>query len=82
MLQGKFSIFPKKNELLVERFKRKEKKITKFYLAIYPFEGRNMHQTLCFLILRRIKRLGVQPFGFVANYYAILISFAEEIRIA
>ena len=79
MLQGKFSIYPKKNELLVERFKRKEKRITKFYLAIYPFEGRNMHQTLGFLILRRIKRLGVQPFGFVANDYAILISFAEEI---
>ena len=38
-----------------------------------------MHQTLGFLILRRIKRLGVQPFGFVANDYAILISFAEEI---
>ena len=65
---------------MVEKFQRKEKKLKKFYLAIYPFEGRNMHQTLGFLILRRIKRLGIQPFGFVANDYAILISFSKQIN--
>ena len=48
-------------------------------MALHPFEGRYTHQTLGFLILRRIKKLGVQPFGFVANDYSILFSFSKEI---
>ncbi len=79
-LQTKFSSFPKENELLVETFKRKNGKQEKYYMAVHPFEGRNTHQTLGFLILRRIKKLGVQPFGFVANDYSILFSFSKEIE--
>ena len=79
-LQTKFSSFPKENEFLVETFKRKNGKHEKYYLAVHPFEGRNTHQTLGFLILRRIKKLGVQPFGFVANDYSILFSFSKEIE--
>jgi len=79
-LQAKFSSFPKENELLVETFKRKNGRQEKYYMAIHPFEGRNTHQTLGFLILRRIKKLGVQPFGFVANDYSILFSFSKEIK--
>ena len=78
-LQTRFSSLPKDNELLVETFHRKSGKQKKYYLAVHPFEGRNTHQTLGFLILRRIKKLGVQPFGFVANDYSILFSFSEEI---
>ncbi len=79
-LQKKFSSFPKENEFLVETFKRKNGKHEKYYMAVHPFEGRNTHQTLGFLILRRIKKLGVQPFGFVANDYSILFSFSKEIE--
>ena len=79
-LQTKFSSFPKENEFLVETFKRKNGKHDKYYMAVHPFEGRNTHQTLGFLILRRIKKLGVQPFGFVANDYSILFSFSKEIE--
>ncbi len=79
-LQAKFSSFPKENEFLVETFKRKNGKQEKYYMAVHPFEGRNTHQTLGFLILRRIKKLGVQPFGFVANDYSILFSFSKEIE--
>ena len=79
-LQTKFSSFPKENEFLVESFKRKNGKQEKYYMAVHPFEGRNTHQTLGFLILRRIKKLGVQPFGFVANDYSILFSFSKEIE--
>jgi ATP-dependent Lhr-like helicase len=79
-LQAKFSSFPKESEFLVETFKRKNGKHEKYYLAVHPFEGRNTHQTLGFLILRRIKKLGVQPFGFVANDYSILFSFSKEIE--
>ena len=79
-LQAKFSSFPKENEFLVETFKRKNGKHKKYYMAVHPFEGRNTHQTLGFLILRRIKKLGVQPFGFVANDYSILFSFSKEIE--
>ena len=79
-LQTKFSSFPKENEFLVETFKRKNGKQEKYYMAVHPFEARNTHQTLGFLILRRIKKLGVQPFGFVANDYSILFSFSKEIE--
>ena len=79
-LQTKFSSFPKENEFLVETFKRKNGKQEKYYMAVHPFEGRKTHQTLGFLILRRIKKLGVQPFGFVANDYSILFSFSKEIE--
>ena len=79
-LQSKFSSFPNENELLVETFKRKTGKQEKYYMALHPFEGRNTHQTLGFLILRRIKKLGIQPFGFVANDYSILFSFSQEIE--
>ena len=79
-LQTKFSSFPKENEFLVETFMRKNGKQEKYYMAVHPFEGRNTHQTLGFLILRRIKKLGVQPFGFVANDYSILFSFSKEIE--
>ena len=79
-LQTKFSSFPKEKEFLIETFKRKNGKQEKYYMAVHPFEGRNTHQTLGFLILRRIKKLGVQPFGFVANDYSILFSFSKEIE--
>ena len=79
-LQTKFSSFPKENEFLIETFKRKNGRQQKYYMAVHPFEGRNTHQTLGFLILRRIKKLGVQPFGFVANDYSILFSFSKEIE--
>ena len=79
-LQAKFSSLPKENEFLVETFTRKNGKKENYYLAVHPFEGRNAHQTLGFLILRRIKKLGIQPFGFVANDYSILFSFSKEIE--
>lgn len=66
-LQGKKSTIPTPDHMLVETFPRNGK----YYTVAYPFEGRNAHQTLGFLVLRRLARMGAKPLGFVATDYAI-----------
>ncbi len=68
-LQAKRSILPSKDRLAVEIFPRSGK----YYTIIYPFAGRSAHQTLGFLLMRRMKRRGERPLGFVATDYAIAI---------
>ena len=68
-LQKEKSLLPGTDHLLVESFPRRGK----HYLVAYPFAGRNAHQTLGFLIMRRMKRNGDKPLGFVASDYALII---------
>ncbi|MEJ0096134.1 MAG: ligase-associated DNA damage response DEXH box helicase [Methylocella sp.] len=68
-LQRQRSILPPASELLVESFPRGER----FYLALYPFEGRLAHTTLGMLLTRRMERAGLKPLGFVANDYALCV---------
>lgn len=68
-LQNERSLMPGTDHLLVETFPR----AGKHYMVAYPFAGRNAHQTLGFLIMRRMTRLGDKPLGFVATDYALVV---------
>jgi ATP-dependent helicase Lhr and Lhr-like helicase len=68
-LQARISRLPRPDRLLVESFERGEQA----HLAIYGFAGRNAHQTLGLLVTRRMEAAGLEPLGFVANDYALLI---------
>jgi ATP-dependent Lhr-like helicase len=69
------SVVPRPGELLVETFPRGNR----FYLSCYPFEGRLAHQTLGMLLTRRLERLRLRPFGFLANEYALSIWAARDL---
>lgn len=64
------SALPGADKLLVEVFPRSGR----FYTVIYPFAGRNAHQTLGFLLMRRMTRRGDKPLGFVATDYALAVT--------
>ncbi len=68
-LQQDFSRLPKPGELLLETFPEG----SRFYMVIYPFEGRLAHQTLGMLLTRRLERFGAQPLGFVATDYSLSV---------
>ncbi|MGQ0672256.1 MAG: ligase-associated DNA damage response DEXH box helicase [Hyphomicrobium sp.] len=68
-LQDEKSLIPAADEVLVETFPRSGR----HYLAVYPFEGRLAHQTLGFLLTRRLERSGARPLGFVANDYGLSV---------
>jgi ATP-dependent helicase Lhr and Lhr-like helicase len=77
-LQQEKSMLPGADHLLVECFPRQGK----FFTVIYPFAGRNAHQTLGFLLMRRMKRLGMKPLSFVATDYALaLTSFNPPLHV-
>jgi ATP-dependent Lhr-like helicase len=57
------------NQMLVETFPRADK----HYMVCYPFEGRLAQQTLGMLLTRRLERGGLQPLGFVASEYALVV---------
>ena len=67
--QSNVSNIPKRDNLLIEIFKRGNR----YYLVAYCFEGRKAHQTLGTLITKRMERFKLNPMGFVANDYAIAI---------
>jgi ATP-dependent helicase Lhr and Lhr-like helicase len=68
-LQAAKSALPRAGELLVETFPHEGR----HYLALYPFEGWNAHQSLGMLLTKRMERAGLQPLGFVASDYALAI---------
>jgi ATP-dependent Lhr-like helicase len=68
-LQARISRLPRPDRLLAETFVRGGRA----HLAIYGFAGRNAHQTLGLLVTRRMEAAGLDPLGFVANDYALLI---------
>jgi len=68
-LQAEKSVLPRAGELLAETFPHEGR----HYLALYPFEGWNAHQSLGMLLTKRMERAGLQPLGFVASDYALAI---------
>ncbi|MEM9640500.1 MAG: ligase-associated DNA damage response DEXH box helicase [Pseudomonadota bacterium] len=68
-MQHRISKLPAAGRLLAETFLRAERA----YLALYTFAGRNANQTLGLLITRRMEDAGLQPVGFVATDYALLV---------
>ncbi len=77
-LQRFRSAVPKAGEMLVETFPRADK----HYMVCYPFEGRLAHQTLGMLLTRRLERAGLQPLGFVASEYALVIWMVRDLSLA
>jgi ATP-dependent Lhr-like helicase len=77
-LQRFRSVVPKASQMLVETFPRAEK----HYMVCYPFEGRLAHQTLGMLLTRRLERAGLQPLGFVASEYALVIWMVRDLSLA
>ncbi|WP_163202438.1 hypothetical protein, partial [Citrobacter koseri] len=67
--QRDLSLIPPAEEMLLETFPRGKR----FFLVVYPFEGRLAHTTLAMLLTRRLERLGAAPLGFVCNDYAMAI---------
>jgi len=72
-IQQKRSVLPKPGQLLVETFPREGR----HYMVAYSFEGWNAHQSLGFLLTRRMEEAGLKPLGFVSNDYA-LAAFSLE----
>ena len=72
------SILPKKDQFLVECFPERGK----FYMVLYPFEGRLAHQTLGVLLTKRLERLNLKPLGFVCNDYGLAIWAVEDMGAA
>ena len=76
-LQRFKSLLPKASQMLIETFPRNDK----HYMVCYPFEGRLAHQTLGMLLTRRLERAGLQPLGFVASEYALVIWMVRDISL-
>lgn len=68
-MQQRRSVLPAPGQLLAETFPHEGL----HYLALYPFEGWNAHQSLGMLVTKRMERAGLQPLGFVASDYALAI---------
>ncbi len=66
-IQARVSELPRRDNLLVETFPRGDR----FYMVLYPFEGRLAHQTLGMLLTRRLERMRARPLGFVASDYSL-----------
>ena len=74
-IQARRSVLPRPGQLLVETFPREGR----HYMVAYSFEGWNAHQSLGFLVTRRMEAQGLKPTGFVSNDYAIACYGLEPI---
>ena len=68
-LQCQISRMPQFDRLLAETFWRGDRA----HLCLYGFAGKNAMQTLGLLVTKRMEDLGLDPLGFVATDYALLI---------
>jgi ATP-dependent helicase Lhr and Lhr-like helicase len=68
-MQAYRSQMPDPGQLLVETFPHEDR----HYMAVYPFEGWNAHQSLGMLLTRRMESRGLYPMGFVASDYALAV---------
>jgi ATP-dependent Lhr-like helicase len=73
--QQEVSRLPRPDRLLAETFPRGGLA----HLCLYGFAGRNAHQTLGLLLTRRMEAAGLDPLGFVATDYALLIWGLAEV---
>ncbi|MEM8625348.1 MAG: helicase-related protein, partial [Pseudomonadota bacterium] len=68
-LQRRYSRLPEPDRLLVETFPRGGR----HFMAVYAFAGQNADQTLGLLLSKRMEEAGLDPLGFVANDYAVML---------
>ena len=68
-LQREVSRLPKVDRLLVETFPNEGRSASVFY----GFAGRNAMQTLGLLLSKRMEDAGLNPLGFVATDYAVML---------
>ena len=73
--QAEVSRLPRPGILLAETFPRGPL----HHLCLYGFAGRNAHQTLGLLLTRRMELAGLDPMGFVATDYALLVWGLAEV---
>lgn len=73
--QNSISTMPKPGRMLVESYWRD----TTAYTCFYGFAGRNALQTLGLLLTRRMEETGLDPTGFVATDFAVLIWGLKEV---
>jgi ATP-dependent Lhr-like helicase len=74
-IQARRSVLPRPGQLLVETFPRDGR----HHMVVYSFEGWNAHQSLGFLVTRRMEAKGLKPTGFVSNDYALACYGLEPI---
>ena len=74
-IQRRVSRTPQADRLLVETFPAEDR----WHAVFYGFAGWNAHQTLGLLLTHRMEAQGLEPLGFVATDYALLISGLQEI---
>ena len=67
--QKKLSMLPPEHGLLVETFAYAKL----HYMVAYPFAGRDIHQTLGFVLTNRMEALALHPLGFTISDYGISI---------
>ena len=68
-LQNRISTMPKPGRMMIESYWRDDTA----YTCFYGFAGTNALQTLGLLLTRRMEDAGLNPIGFVATDYAVLI---------
>ncbi|MEM7497246.1 MAG: helicase-related protein, partial [Pseudomonadota bacterium] len=68
-LQERHSRLPAPDRLLVETFPRGGR----HHLVVHAFAGQNADQTLGLLLSKRMEEAGLDPLGFVANDYAVML---------
>ncbi|MBL7718022.1 MAG: ligase-associated DNA damage response DEXH box helicase [Flavipsychrobacter sp.] len=71
------SVVPHSTELLIEKIQMKEG----YYVYLYPFEGRNVHEGLGALFAYRIAQLLPMSFSIAFNDYGIELLSDQEIPI-
>ncbi|MEM9735591.1 MAG: DNA ligase-associated DEXH box helicase, partial [Pseudomonadota bacterium] len=74
-MQRVISRLPQPGRLLIETFWRGDR----HYLAIYAFQGKNAGQTLGLLVSKRMEEAGLDPLGFVASDYALMVWGLREV---
>jgi ATP-dependent Lhr-like helicase len=75
-LQSRVSRLPQAERMLVETFHAEER----WHAAFWGFAGWNAHQTLGLLLTHRMEAQGLDPLGFVATDYALLVTGLREIE--
>jgi ATP-dependent Lhr-like helicase len=75
-LQARLSHLPQAERMLVETFHAEER----WHAAFWGFAGWNAHQTLGLLLTHRMEAQGLDPLGFVATDYALLVTGLREVE--
>ncbi|TNC70928.1 ligase-associated DNA damage response DEXH box helicase [Rubellimicrobium roseum] len=75
-LQARVSRLPRAERMLVETFEAEDR----WHAAFWGFAGWNAHQTLGLLLTHRMEAQGLDPLGFVATDYALLVTGLREVE--